>query len=106
MFWSEVVLYKRGDQLDDGGTRTVTWNALMSVLSRTANGDMKLDQVARNCKDHFDTYMEHGKTGFRATGEARGIVWSWTRVEFARRETIELRGPLAQLDWDFIATGE
>jgi len=78
----------------------------MAVLRQRADGDKVLSQLARDCREHFDRYMEHGAVTFFAAGEVCGIVWKWTRNEFTREESIELRGPLAQLNWDFIATGE
>ena len=76
----------------------MTSKALIAVLLQKNYDDKVLDQVAKDCKEHFD--------GFLASGEVCGVFWKWTRNVFTREESIELHGPLAQLNWDFIVTGE
>jgi hypothetical protein len=105
MCWLARVLY-RVRRNGFTGTQSVTSKALMAVLRQRSDGDKVLNQLAKDCREHFDRYMEHGAVTFSASGEMCGVVWKWTRNEFTREESIELRGPLAQLNWDFIATGE
>jgi hypothetical protein len=106
MFWTARIHYKRGNVLNNMKTQTVTWNTLTSVLRQKADGNETLDRLAKNCKKHFDSYMGHGNISFSLKGKVCWIGWRWARNEFTREESIELRGPLAQLDWDFIASGE
>ena len=105
MRWSARILYpRRRRRLSDN--QSVTWKALLAVLHQRKDGNKVLDQLMRDCQEHFDTYMEHGAVTFWASGEVCGIVWVCTRNEFTREESVRLQGPLAQLDWKIIATGE
>lgn len=105
MRWSARILYpRRRCRLSEN--QSVTWKALLSVLRQRKDGNRVLDQLMRDCQEHFDRYMEHGTVTFSARGEVCGILWLWTRNEFTREESVTLRGPLAQLDWNFVATGE
>jgi len=105
MRWMARVLYRvRRDGFR--GTQSVTSKALIAVLHQRNGGDKVLNQVARDCQEHFDRFLEHGAVTFLASGEVCGIVWKWTRSVFTREESIELSGPLAQLNWNFIVTGE
>jgi hypothetical protein len=88
------------------GTRSVTSKVLIAVLHQRSDGDKVLEQVARDCQEHFDRFTEHGAVTFLASGEVCGVIWKRTLNTFALQESVELRGPLAQLNWDFIATGE
>lgn len=105
MRWYARVLYRVHR---DGfrGAQSVTSKALIAVRHQRNDGDKVLDQVARGCQEHFDRFLEHGAVNFLASGKVCGIVWKWTRNVFTREESIELHGPLAQLNWDFIVTGE
>lgn len=105
MRWMARVLYRvRRDGFK--GTQSVTSKALIAVLHQKNGSDKVLNQVARDCQEHFDRFLEHGAVTFLASGEVCGIVWKWTRNVFTREESIELSGPLAQLNWNFIVTGE
>jgi hypothetical protein len=84
----------------------VTSKALIAVLHQRSDGVKVLEQVVRDCQEHFDRSMEHGAVTFLASGEVCGVIWKWTLDAFALQESLELRGPLAQSNWDFVATGE
>lgn len=105
MCWFARVLY-RARRNGFKGTQSVTSKALIAVLRQRKDGDKVLEQVARDCQEHFDSFMDHGAVTFLAAGEVCSVIWRWTRNIFTREESVELRGPLAQLNWDFIATGE
>ena len=105
MCWFARVLY-RVRRNGFRGTQSVTSKALIAVLHQRSDGDKILEQVAKDCQEHFDRFMQHGAVTFVASGEVCGVAWKWTRNIFTREESIDLRGPLAQLNWEFIATGE
>jgi len=83
-------------------TQRVTWKALQSVLRQEADGDEILEQFVRDSEEHF---AQSRRTHVSSSGERCGITWRFLRDQITWQETLELRGPLAQLDWDYIATG-
>lgn len=79
---------------------------MLAVLRQRNDGNKILEQLVRNCQEHFDNCMEHGVVTFWASGEVCGIVWAWTRNDFTREESVRLQGPLVKLDRNIIATGQ
>lgn len=77
----------------------MAWKALESVLCQTTEGGRLLDQLLRG-------RVAHSEDSVSESGEACGIEWEWFSGPRFSYDLVRLEGPLARLDWEFVATGE
>jgi hypothetical protein len=101
MSWS-VTIHNHDRKFNMDVTPTVAWKALQSVLRQTAYEDVVLEAVTKRRATGIPIVLGDEMV---ARGVACGILWKWTREPLTRREGLSLEGSLAQLDWDFIASG-